>query len=96
MNPIDFIFLLLRKFVPIKETEYGSMKLEADAWHVKQIQEPQPGETESAFKKFYRQNSTKWYVKLALAVGWLAAIKMIADFMTEAKDEEKANGTDNW
>lgn len=97
MNPIDWLFSLLRKFVPIKETEFASMKMEADQWHLDTINgikangEKMP---ENAFTEAYKTHVTKWYVKLAFAVSWIFAVKVIADFLTEAKDEKNANGKD--
>jgi len=93
MNPIDFLFTLLRKFVPIKETEFASMHREAEDWHLKMIDK----EPDNAFEAAYKAHAPKWYFKLALAVSWIFAVKGIANFLTEAKDEEKANGTnDSW
>lgn len=91
MNPIDFIFMLIKKFVPIKEAEFASMKMEADAWHMKATN----GEEEptNPVMKAYKEHTTKWYVKLGLSVLWLFAVKAVADFMTETKDEINANGS---
>jgi len=91
MNPIDWIFLLIKKFVPIKEAEFASMKMEADTWHMKAT--ATDAEPANAVMKFYKEHTTKWYIKLALAVSWLFAVKLVADFMTETKDEINANGS---
>ena len=69
MDFITLIFLLVRKFVPINQTEFDSMKLEADEWHAKVVDTRKAPDNPA--QKFYVEHSRKWYVKLALAVSYI-------------------------
>ncbi len=81
MNFINWIFALLKKFVPITETEFNSMKIEADDWHTTVMDVKKPPSNQ--FIAWYRKNGSKWYIKLLLAVLYIPVSIWIGRQMNE-------------
>jgi hypothetical protein len=99
VNLISLIFALVRKFVPVQETEYASMKMEADEWHQNIIgQNAKEENSLNAFEKFYAKYTSVWYFKLLLAVSYIFLVKYIQDFMTEdnKNDKPKIDNEEIW
>jgi hypothetical protein len=82
MNPIDFIFKLLLRFVPIDEQEYGKMRADASEWYHSINMEQDNLSTK--FKKLFLD----WRGKLVLAVLFIPASRWLQNIMNPEQFEE--------
>jgi hypothetical protein len=83
MRPIDLIFELVYRFVPMDQNEYAKLRDEATrdvaTWHP---------EHENKFKAAYAKYTNHWMARLGLAVAYVPLVKYIGDFMNSSKTEQ--------
>ena len=82
MNPIDFIFKLLLRFVPIDEQEFGKMRSDANEWYASINMQEENITTK--FKKIFLD----WRGKLVLAVLFIPASRWLQNLMNPEQFEE--------
>jgi len=101
MNVIRFIFQLILRFVPVSNTDYDDMFSQATDWY-RTLPRYEPEYFDQNGDKVPEQNknikgqfkyySEKWYIRLALCILYIFAVKEIASFMANSgkePDEEK-------
>ena len=85
MNPIDWLFKLLLRFVPMDETEFGKMRSDAFAWY---SNIDVTNETENQVAVKFKKIFLDWRGKLALAVLFIPASRWLANLMNPTIDED--------
>ena len=83
MDLIELIFKLVKKFVPISLEEYQRLYNEADTWKSKLNPD-----SDKPVEKMYTKYMNLWYVRLAIAVAYIPAVKMIMDMQRPTEIDE--------
>jgi hypothetical protein len=92
MNPLEFIFTLIEKYVPVNPGRYEALKAQAKLWYyggTSDKGESLPAESEkSKIGKWIKDKGEIWYVQLALAFGFLFAAKFLHDIVNEKSSDQ--------
>lgn len=81
MTPLEFIFALLTKYVPVNPGRFESIKSDANKWWMSDATET------NRIGKWLKENGEKWWVMLILAMLFIPMTRWIADFMNPKIDE---------
>ena len=85
MNPIDWLFKLLLRFVPMDETEFGKMRADAFDWYSNiDVTNEEANPVSVKFKKLFLD----WRGKLLLAVLFIPASRWLANLMNPTVDDD--------
>jgi hypothetical protein len=85
MNPIDWLFKILLRYVPVDETEFARMKNEAVEWYAGiDHTDPKTNELSAKFKKIFLD----WRGKLVLAILFIPACRWVNNLVNPTIEDE--------
>ena len=93
MNPLEFIFLLIERYVPVNPGRFQAIKNEASTWYYGGV-DPKTGEKSPAqadttrFGKMIKERGEMWYWQLGLAFAFIFVAKMFHDIMSNKPKDE--------
>jgi hypothetical protein len=85
MNFIEFLFKLIRQFVPLDERKEIRLQNEATEWYNSQLEE----ESKNPLAKVIQSHGEKWYIQTGLAVLYIFAVRWVAEFMSGASGNDQ-------
>lgn len=91
MNPIEFVFLLIERYVPVNPGRFQAIKNEASLWYYggnKDGQRIEPEAEKSRIGKMIKERGEQWYWQLGLAFAFIFVAKMFHDIMNTAPKDE--------
>jgi len=85
MNPLEFVFELISKYVPVSTGRLLGIKKQAEEWYTS------PGVEQNKVANWVKTKGEEWYVQLGLCVLFIFAMRWVNDFMsgTHEKTDEK-------
>lgn len=83
MTPLEFIFAIIAKYVPVNPGRFESIKADASAWWTSDKPES------NRVGAWLRANGEKWWVMLLLAMLFIPMTRWIADFLNPKDEEQK-------
>lgn len=84
MKPLNMVFELVRKFVPMDENEYAKLQDEGMRWDAKITDDD-----ENKLKAFYAKYSRMWGVRLLCAIAYLWFVRKIPQWINPEIYEEE-------
>lgn len=93
MNPIDLIFKLLSKFVPMDDASYSKAYSEGKDWWL-QIRIDSDTK-DNGILVMYKKFATKWYGVVAHAILYLVLFKEITNILSSNNNQEKNDEEDD-
>tara|TARA_Y100000588_G_C14174044_1_gene890505 strand:- start:872 stop:1129 length:258 start_codon:yes stop_codon:yes gene_type:complete len=85
MSPIEFIFALLERFVPISPTKIEQLNAEGKDWWKKMVDQ---NENPTGLLVPIKKHSNEWYVQSGLAVLFIFAVKSVSNWMNGDSDQD--------
>lgn len=83
MNPLEFIFTLIERYVPVTPGRFEALKQKAKEWYVSEEAKS------SAIGKFVVEKGEIWYVQIGLAIFYLFAAQSFRDMMNGGNNGEQ-------
>tara|TARA_Y100000813_G_C24143996_1_gene343839 strand:- start:1270 stop:1539 length:270 start_codon:yes stop_codon:yes gene_type:complete len=85
MKPIEFIFELLKNFVPIQPSRIEGLKKEGQDWYAKNVDE---ADNPKGLMKPLKQHADEWYSQLGLGVLYIFAFRWLSNFMNGSSEDD--------
>lgn len=85
MNPIEFIFELLKNFVPIQSSKIAGLQKDGEDWYKANVEQ---AENPKGILKPVKQYANEWYIQLALATLYVFAFRWMNNFMNGSPEED--------
>jgi hypothetical protein len=90
MNPLEFIFLLIEKYVPVNPGRFEQLRQQAKLWYVGGIsdhgEKMEPEGKKSKIGSWIIDKGEIWWVQIILAFVFLFAQREFHNFLTKKEE----------
>lgn len=84
MNPLEFLFTLVKQYAPVNEGRWIVLKGKAEEWYGSKEMEVHP------LGAKVKEYGEKWPVQLGLAVLFIFAMRWVHDFMSPDRGDDSS------
>lgn len=89
MKLIEFLFAIIRQFVPISQVRIDQLERQASDWEKNLVVDETSEKPADKLKLQFKQYGEHWAFQVFMAIFYIFAVRYVADFMRGGNDQEE-------